>query len=105
MVGNQLSVAAPMVILDLPIPAGFAIEAASMDLLIARNEIAKYQITPRSAIVYLRDLDPSSRLTLKYRLQAIMPVKALAAPAVTYQYYDPEKQARSSTTPLTVTSK
>ena len=104
-VANQQSVAAPMVMVDLPIPAGFAMEPKELDLLVLHQTIAKYQITPRSTIVYLRNVAPSDPLTLRYRLRAIMPVKALAAPAVVYEYYDPDRQASSATTPLTVTAK
>ena len=51
---------APMVILDLPIPAGFAIDADDLAGLVKAGSIAKFQLTARSAIVYLRDLKPGA---------------------------------------------
>ena len=46
---NKSSEAAPMVILDLPVPAGFAVEPEDLEKLVAAEEAAKYQLTPRSA--------------------------------------------------------
>ncbi len=36
-----------MVILDLPIPGGFAIDPGELDELVGSQEIAKYQVTAR----------------------------------------------------------
>ena len=49
-----------MVILDLPIPAGFAIDADDLAGLVKAGSIAKFQLTARSAIVYLRNLKPGA---------------------------------------------
>jgi uncharacterized protein YfaS (alpha-2-macroglobulin family) len=86
---------APMVILDLPIPAGFEIEPQELDELQGSNLIAKYQLTPRKAIVYLRELTPQQKLELRYRLRATMPVRVNVPPAQAYEYYDPDKRGTS----------
>ncbi|MEX0611672.1 MAG: alpha-2-macroglobulin family protein [Pirellulales bacterium] len=99
---NHMSAAAPMVLVDLPIPAGFAIEPDDLAQLAATRRIAKYQLTPRSAIIYLRQLPPAQAITLTYRLRATMPVKVTAAPARAYEYYDPDTKAASETTELIV---
>jgi hypothetical protein len=72
---NRRSEPAPMVILDLPIPAGFAPEADDLAAAVASGVVAKYQLTPRSAVLYLRGLEPDRPLTLRYRLRATMPVE------------------------------
>ena len=102
---NQTSATAPMVILDLPIPAGFAVAPEDFDELTAAGTIAKYQLTPRSAVVYLRQLLPAEPLVLHYRLRATMPVKITTAPARAYEYYDPDKQVASAVAHLTVTAR
>jgi hypothetical protein len=51
---NRMPETAPMVILDLPIPPGFAIDADDLAALGTKGTIAKYELTPRSALVYLR---------------------------------------------------
>ncbi|MHB9045266.1 MAG: MG2 domain-containing protein [Pirellulales bacterium] len=101
---NKTGKAAPMVVLDLPIPPGFAIASEDLGKLAAAETIAKYQLTPRSAIVYLRELPPAKPLVLQYRLRAIMPVKITVPPARAYEYYDPDTQAASKTANLTVTA-
>ena len=102
---NRMPSAAPMVMLDLPLPAGFAIAAEDMNKLVADGTIAKYQLTPRTAIVYLRELPPGKTLVLHYRLQATMPVKITAPPARVYEYYNPEKEFFSPAVALTVAEK
>ena len=91
-----------MVVLDLPIPGGFAIESEDLAKLVKDEKITKYQVTARQAIVYLRGLEPGKPLKLEYRLRATMPVKVTVAPARVYEYYDTAKQGRSAGTRLTV---
>jgi uncharacterized protein YfaS (alpha-2-macroglobulin family) len=59
-------------------------------------------MTPRSALLYLRGLEPGAPLAFSYRLRATMPVKLTVPPAVVYEYYDPDKRAASRTAQLTV---
>jgi uncharacterized protein YfaS (alpha-2-macroglobulin family) len=87
---NNMETAAPMVILDLPIPGGFSIEAGELAELVGSQKIARYQITPRKAIVYLRQLAPGESLELHYRLKATMPVKVTVPAGQAYEYYDPD---------------
>lgn len=88
-VTNTQSVEAPMVILDLPVPAGFRIVADAFDQSVAQGQIAKFQQNARSTVVYLRGLKPGETLTLVYRLQATMPVRLTVPAPVAYEYYNP----------------
>lgn len=101
-VTNRLPQAAPMVMLDLPIPAGFTLVADDLAAAERDNTIARFQVTPRSAIVYLRALEPDRPLKLQYRLRAMMPVKLTVAAARVYEYYDTDKQGRSATASVRV---
>ncbi|MCA9269343.1 MAG: hypothetical protein KDA41_12770, partial [Planctomycetales bacterium] len=96
---NNLDAPAPMVIVDLPIPGGFKIEPGDLDELVgtehAPGKIAKYQITARKAIVYLRGVKPGEQLELDYRLKATMPVKVAVPPAAAYEYYNPDRRGES----------
>ena len=92
MVTNQMNTAAPMVVLDLPIPGGFALEADALDRLVDADKIARYQITARKAVIYLRALPPGQSLELPYRLKATMPVKVAVPAAQVYEYYDPSNR-------------
>ena len=101
-IANRSEQSAPMLILDLPIPGGFTIEPGELDELAGSQRIARYQITPRKAIVYLRDLPAGATLELRYRLRATMPVKVTAPPAEAYEYYDPDRRGRSQASRLEV---
>ena len=102
---NNRSQVAPMVILDLPVPAGFALVTEDLERLVASQVIAKYQVTSRSAIVYLRELKPASPLRLRYGLRATMPVKLLIPAAQAYEYYDPDVRSESDVSQLEVVDK
>jgi uncharacterized protein YfaS (alpha-2-macroglobulin family) len=97
---NQADQAVPMVIVDLPIPGGFALDPGELDELVGSQVIAKYQVTARQAIVYLRGLQPNQTLELRYRLRATMPVKVAVPDAEVYEYYDPARRARGGATRL-----
>jgi len=102
---NRMPQTAPMVLLDLPVPAGFAVSDEDLAQLVGTASIAKYQVNARSAVVYLRGLEPDKPLILRYRLRATMPAKVTVPPARAYEYYDPDKQGRSTSAQLTVTQK
>jgi uncharacterized protein YfaS (alpha-2-macroglobulin family) len=106
-VANRMKQGAPMVMLDLPIPPGFALEADDLARAVRAQPsvIAKYQVLPRQVVVYLRGLEPNQTLTLNYRLRATMPVKVSVAPARVYEYYDPQRQAFSAAARLTVSAR
>jgi hypothetical protein len=99
---NKMKQVAPMVILDLPIPAGFAIDADDLTKLVQAETIAKYQLSARQAVVYLRGLEPDKLLKLEYHLKATMPVKLTVPPAQVYEYYDTDKRGRSAAANMTV---
>ena len=94
-----------MVILDLPVPAGFAVAVEDFDRLVRDHKIAKYQVTARKVIVYLRGLEPGNTFKLDYGLRATLPVKATVPGAKVYEYYDPSKQATSKETRVTVNAR
>jgi uncharacterized protein YfaS (alpha-2-macroglobulin family) len=104
-VTNRMAQPAPMVILDLPIPAGFALDPEDLARLVQAGTIARYQLTARSAVVYLRSLNPGQALNLTYRLRATMPVKVSVPPATAYEYYDTDKQGCSAPAKLTATGR
>ncbi len=101
-VTNNGTEVAPMIMVDLPIPPGFAIETEMLEGYQDSLVIAKYQLTPRQAIIYLRELPAGKSMTIEYKLRATMPVKVQVAPAEVYEYYDPAKRARGKASSLEV---
>lgn len=101
-VTNHQRRAAPMLIVDLPIPPGFEPDRAAINQWVTRGDAAKVQFTPRQIIVYLRQLSGETTLQLSYPLRATMPVDAAAPAAKAYEYYDPAVEARSEPARLRV---
>lgn len=101
-VENRQAVTAPMVMLDLPIPPGFAAQTEDFTALEQKNTIARFQVLPRSVLVYLRGLEPGAKLEFTYTLSATMPVQVAAQAARLYEYYDPQKQGASKPTRFVV---
>jgi hypothetical protein len=93
------------VILDLPIPAGFSLSPSDFDQLVRGGVIAKFQMNPRSAVVYLRHLQPGKPLVLEYQLTATMPVEITVPPGRAYEYYDPDTKGRSQPVKLRVSQR
>lgn len=86
------------------IPAGFAVQGEDLAEQVEAGAIAKCQLTPRSVVVYLRQLPPGEPLTLRHRLRATMPVRLTTRPARAYEYYDPDTKVASAVSRLTVTA-
>jgi uncharacterized protein YfaS (alpha-2-macroglobulin family) len=99
---SKMAQPAAMVMLDLPIPPGFAPVAEDFAGLVEAGSIARFQVRPRQVIVYLRGLDSAKPLTFSYRLRATMPVKAAVPGARVYEYYDPQREGRSAGVHLTI---
>lgn len=91
-VTNTTDGEAPMVILDLPVPAGFRMATDALQELVSGGKIAKFQQNARTTTVYLRTLKPGDTLTLNYRLEATLPVKLTVPAPVAYEYYNPAKK-------------
>ncbi len=104
-VTNNMPLGAPMVIVDLPIPAGFTIQRDGLEKLRDEGSIEKFQINARTTVIYLRGLASGQKLELKYGLKATMPVKITAPPATVYEYYDPDVKNQSEPIQLIVGGK
>jgi uncharacterized protein YfaS (alpha-2-macroglobulin family) len=99
-VSNRMKEPAPMVLVELPVPAGFTADAGDFQRLVQDNVIAKFQVQPRAVQVYLRGLD--KELALIYHLHAQMPVDIRVPAARVYEYYNPDRQGYSATARLAV---
>jgi hypothetical protein len=103
-VTNRMPDAAPMLLVELPIPAGFQLEVTDLDRLVAAGTVAKYQVQPTRALLYLRELKAGGALAVPYRLRAQMPVDIRAPAARVYEYYNPARQGFSTSKRLVVAS-
>lgn len=86
---------AEMIIVDLGIPPGFAVETADLAKLVDDGTIQKYSLTGRQIIIYVEKIEPGSPLEFSYTLRATMPVIAKSGPFRAYEYYNTEIEAIS----------
>ncbi len=101
-VRNEGSETAPMVMVELPVPAGFTIPTADWTELVKKERIAKYETRAQRILVYLRDLEAGKSLELPYSLQARIPVQVHVPAARVYEYYNPARSGTGQTARLTV---
>jgi len=99
---NRANVTAPMVLLTLPVPAGFAADTDALQRHVDAGAIDRFQLMGRGIVIYLRELPAGQPLELPYTLRATLPVQVTAAAGRAYEYYDPARQGRSEPVRLTV---
>jgi uncharacterized protein YfaS (alpha-2-macroglobulin family) len=119
---NRTDRVAPMVMVDLPIPAGFSLDGEpksgpppqaedapgpgpGLPPLGASTPFERHEVTPRQLIIYLRELAPNRPLVISYRLKATVAADVTVPAGRVYEYYDPEKAGRGKPSRLTVTAK
>ncbi len=91
-----------MVLVTLGIPPGFQVLTEDLDAYVQQNILSQYELTGKQLILYLSTLSPSSTLSIKYRLQATMPVKAADGGAEAHLYYEPTQKTVAAATTLEV---
>jgi len=92
---------AAMLIVDLGIPAGFALEQGTFDALAEQGVIERYTVAGQQVTLYIRQLRPDRPLSFVYHLRARYPVRVSAPPARAYKYYEPS--VRDETRPVQLT--
>lgn len=102
---NQTDQIAPMLILDLPIPAGFTLVPDDLAKAVVERTIDRFEVTARGATIYHKGLEPGAKLELQCRLRATMAVKVQAEQAHAYEYYNPDRQGLSNGAQLNVLEK
>jgi hypothetical protein len=96
---------AAMVMLELPVPAGFTVADEDFATLAKDGRIARVQLQGDKVLLYLRELAGNAPLELSYHLRATMAVNIQSPGAHVYEYYDPEREGRSAGARLTVTAR
>ena len=97
-IANRTDDIAPMIMVDLPIPGGFEIVSDDLERLKQDGVIERYDRTQRQAILYLINLKPNQKLQFQYRLRATMPVRVAVPGAQVWEYYAPDRRARTTST-------
>ena len=93
------------VIVDLPIPPGFTVDAGDFAELVAARKVQRFSVTARQVILYIGDVKAGSEHTFEYALKPKYPIKAKAPAATAYEYYTPSNRAATLPVALVVTEK
>ncbi|MBX7222118.1 MAG: hypothetical protein K1Y36_19355 [Blastocatellia bacterium] len=104
---NQQSESAQLVLLELNLPAGFAVEREDFAALrqneSTKNKINKFTIQADTVTLYVSGLEPGETITFPYRLRAKYPVEITTFPSRVYEYYSPSRGGYSQPVKLTIT--
>ena len=90
---NNTPAKTSMIIVDLGIPPGFAVQTEDLTKLVEDKKIDKFNLTGRQIIVYLEKLQPNQTVEFSYTLQAKFPIKAKTPKSTVYEYYNPANRA------------
>jgi hypothetical protein len=93
------------VIVDLPIPPGFTVDAGDFAELVAAKKVQRFSVTARQVTLYLGEVKAGSEQSFEYALKPKYPIKAKAPGAVVYEYYTPEHRGESRPVGLVVEDK
>ncbi len=93
------------VIVDLPIPPGFTVEASDFVEWVTAKKVQRFSVTARQVTLYLGEVKEGSEQTFEYALKPKYPIKAKAPGAVAYEYYTPANRGESRPVGLIVEEK
>jgi hypothetical protein len=94
-----------MVMVDLGIAPGFAVDPGDFAEMVGKKQIERFSVTARTVTLYLGKVQPGDVKTFTYTLRARYPVRAQAPGAVAYEYYTPTNRAVARPVQLTVTER
>jgi CD109 antigen len=110
LVGIEVSIAfdppqpikAGMTVLDVSVPTGFVAVEDSLELLLERPNIKRYDVAGRKVIVYIEDMEPGDRVSFDFQAKALYPVKGKGTASSVYSYYTPEWRGETLSEALNV---
>ncbi|MBI4859385.1 MAG: hypothetical protein HY815_03885 [Candidatus Riflebacteria bacterium] len=91
-----------LVLLDLGIPPGFAVETQDLEALRTAGTISRFELAGRQLVLYLPPLQERRPISFEYRLKARFPVRASSPPSTAYEYYNPDNRVQIAPVPLEV---
>ena len=93
---------AGMVVVDVSVPTGFAAVEESLQKLLDKPKIKRYDVAGRKVIVYLEDMAPGEKLSFSFQVRALYPVRAKGAASEAYSYYTPEWRGETLSVPVDI---
>ena len=84
------------------IPQGFTVVEDSLNELVSRGTIEKYETSYTSVNIYLRNFEASQIVNLDVWFRASYPVEITGMAIRAYDYYNPEVEGKSMPVKITV---
>ncbi len=81
-----------MIVLDLGIPPGFAVDPKPFERMVEEKRIDKFSLTAKQITLYFGTIEPGRSVGFAYGLRAKFPLKAKTPPTVAYEYYAPDRR-------------
>jgi len=95
---------AGMIVADVSVPTGFAPVAETVAAAVEKEaRLKRYEVAGRKVIFYIENMFPGDRISFKFQVQAMYPVKAKAVGSEVYSYYKPEIRGETLGEDVTVT--
>ncbi len=100
---NPQDMNAKMVVIDLGIPPGFAVQPADFERLVSEGVVQKFEIAPRQVILYFDEVSARQTVAFEYSLRAKFPLRAQTGASKAYEYYNPKRVAYAAPLEVNVT--
>lgn len=91
-----------MVIAEVGVPPGFAVDVPTLEKLVADGKIARFGSTARRVTLYFGEVRPGT-VEVEFDLKPKYAVKVKTEPATAYEYYSPERRGESRPRAIEVT--
>ena len=94
---------AGMVVLDISVPTGFTAVTESIIEVVAKEvKIKRYEVAGRKVIFYIENMFPGDKISFRFDVRAMYPVKAKGVSSQVYSYYKPEIKGETLSSDITV---
>jgi len=88
-VKSNLPKTAKMGLVDVAVPPGFVVQAASLEAAVKSEKLQRYSLAGRQIILYVPEFAPRKPFVIKYKLKARFPLKVSTGATRAYEYYNP----------------
>jgi len=84
-----------MVVVELALPPGFALNRSTFDRLVDSGVFARYEVASDRVVLYVRKMVPKKSVRFSYELKAMHPLRVWIPPSCVYEYYQPNNRTET----------
>lgn len=102
---NDTKLTQNMVLATVGIPPGFSVVTGDLDAIVQAHTLSKYEVTGKQVVLYISQIAPAGNATIRYGLNATMPVQASDGAAEAHPYYQPSQSAHAAAQTFSVSAR